>query len=269
MDRLMLGALALVPCLVFGAGRSVTPDMYGGNAKAWQVQRHNEKMKLVAQGGAKVVFIGDSITHFWEGSGKGVWQKYFADGEFKALNLGTSADRTEHLLWRLAAGELDGYEAKCILLMIGTNNTGHFPIEKESPADTVAGIRKVLDLIAAKQPKARIVLTSIFPRGNGPTDGYRVRNNAVNKEIAKFADGKKIIWCDFSDKYLDREGRLSHELFPDYLHPNALGYEIWANEVMPLIRQCLTASPDAVIPSVWPSAPAYYAPVKPPAPAKK
>ena len=257
--RFLALAAAFAAASAFGAIRAVTPTAWNGDPNCWQMKRHAEKMKDVANGGAKVVFIGDSITHFWEGNGKAQWKKYFADGAHRALNLGTSADRTEHVLWRLTeGGELDGYEAKCILLMIGTNNSGHFPFAKEPPIDTIMGIRRILEVIAEKQPKARVILTSIFPRGRDANDSYRRRNDVVNKEIATFADGKRVIWCDFSDKFLDAQGRLSRELFPDLLHPNARGYEIWASAVVPLVDKALAASPDDAIPSVWPSSPTGY-----------
>ena len=257
-----IGAAAL--CIVaaatsFGEIRAVTPDAWKGDPNCWQMKRHAEKMAFVTNGGEKVVFIGDSITHFWETAGKAQWAKYFAKGPRKALDLGTSADRTEHVLWRITdGGELDGYEAKVILLMIGTNNTGHFPPENETPIDTIMGIRRILDVIKEKQPNARTILTAIFPRGESPSDEHRRRNDVVNKEIATFADGKSVIWCDFSDKFLDAQGRLSRELFPDLLHPNARGYEIWAGAVIPLIDRCLAADTDEVIPSVWPSSPVGY-----------
>ena len=256
---ILAGALSLCVLSSFAAIRAVTPAAWDGNPECWQMKRHREKMASVTNGGAKVVFIGDSITHFWETHGKAQWNKYFADGKYKALNLGTSADRTEHVLWRLTEGrELDGYEAKCILLMIGTNNSGQFPFEKEPPVDTILGIREILNVIAAKQPNARTILTSIFPRGRDDGDPIRRRNEVVNKEISKFADGKKVIWCDFSDKFLDAQGRLSRELMPDLLHPNARGYEIWVSAVLPLIDAVLQAAPDEVIPSVWPSYPRGY-----------
>ena len=256
---ILLSATAFACAASFGAIRAVTPTAWNGDPNCWQMKRHNEKMAVVTNGGAKVVFIGDSITHFWEGNGKAQWAKYFAEGQRKALDLGTSADRTEHVLWRLTEGkELDGYEAKVILLMIGTNNSGHFPFDKEPPVDTILGIREILRVIREKQPNARTILTAIFPRGADANDACRRRNDVVNKEIAKFADGKKVIWCDFSDKFLDAQGRLSREIFPDLLHPNALGYEMWASAVIPLIDKALAAGPDEAIPSVWPSNPRIY-----------
>ena len=253
------GACALGLFASEAAIRAVTPTAWNGDPNCWQMRRHFEKMGSVTNGGAQVVFIGDSITHFWETKGKAQWAKYFTEGRRRALNLGTSADRTEHVLWRLTEGrELDGYEAKCILLMIGTNNSGHFKFEDETPIDTIFGIKAILRVIAEKQPHARTILTAIFPRGADATNDYRRRNDVVNRELAKLADGKRVIWCDFSDKFLDAQGRLSPEIFPDLLHPNALGYEIWAGSVIPLIDKVLNATPDEVIPSVWPSHPGTY-----------
>ena len=259
--RSLFAALSIACALTGadGAIRAVTPTAWNGDVNCWQMKRHHEKMNVVTNGGSKVVFIGDSITHFWEDAGRGglpVWEKYFKGAPYHALDLGTSADRTEHVLWRLTEGkELDGYEAKCILLMIGTNNSGHFPVEKETPIDTIFGIKEILRVIAEKQPNARVILQAIFPRGATANDRCRQRNDVVNKEIAKFADGKRVIWCDFSDKFLDAQGRLSPELFPDYLHPNRWGYEIWASAIIPLIDKVLAAGPDDVIPSVWPTNP--------------
>ena len=108
--------------------RAVTPcPPDAGWTKSWWMPRHNQKKEQARAGGAPVVFVGDSITHNWESAGKGQWNKYFAAGRYRALNLGFSGDRTEHVLWRLDHGELSGYEAKAVVLMIGTNNTGHFP----------------------------------------------------------------------------------------------------------------------------------------------
>ena len=256
---ILSGIFALGSISAFADIRAVTPTAWNGDPNCWQMKRHLQKMDSVTNGGAKVVFIGDSITHYWEGKGKEQWAKYFSTGARRALDLGTTADRTEHVLWRLTEGrELDGYEAKCILLMIGTNNSGHFPFEKEPPVDTILGIKRILEVIRQKQPGARTVLTAIFPRGADRNDSYRRRNDMVNREIAKFADGVHVIWCDFSDKFLAPDGSLSRDLFPDLLHPNERGYEIWASAVIPLIDRILAAGDDEVIPSVWPSGPMNY-----------
>lgn len=241
MKKISMMMLALTPVLAFGAIRAMTPTAWNGDPNCWQMKRHNEKMKLVAAGGAKVVFVGDSITHFWEDRGQEQLRKYFSEGDYKMLDLGISGDRTEHVLWRLTEGkELDGYAAKVVLLMIGTNNTGHFSMTDEPPIDTILGIHKILQTIREKQPTAKIVLTAIFPRGATMNDPLRRRNEIVNREIAKFADGKMIFWCDFNDQLLTVDGELPRGIFPDLLHPNGYGYEVWAAAVKPYIDYALS-----------------------------
>ena len=220
-------------------------------AIGWWPQRFAEKQKAVEAGGSSVVFIGDSITHNWEGPGKAAWDKYFAGAPYHALQLGFSGDRTEHLLWRIEHGEFDGYEAKAIILMIGTNNTGHFPFEKEPPSDTILGIKAVVDALLEKQPKARIILHPILPRGSGIDDECRRRDSIVNREIVKLVDGRRVVWCDFSTSLLLPDGTIPHDICPDELHPCAAGYEIWANAVMPVIDRVLATPPGIPVPSVF------------------
>src|SRR4051794_14964809 len=67
---------------------------------------------------AEVIFIGDSITQGWEGEGKEVWAKQYT--KYNAVNLGIGGDRTQHVLWRLENGNLEGLKPKAAVVMIGT-----------------------------------------------------------------------------------------------------------------------------------------------------
>ena len=247
MNRLVFAALAAVVsgALMADPVRSLTPVPQSNDPNHWWVKRFNEKQELVKKGGSEVVFIGDSITHFLENSE--VWKKHLAVAPYNALNLGFSADRTEHVLWRLDHGELDGFTAKVIVLMIGTNNTGHFNRNDETPVDTIIGVNEVIRKIRQKQPKAKIVLHPIFPRGEKPTDEKRVRNEIVNESIRQLADGQTIFLCDFNDFLTETDGTLSKEVFPDLLHPGPKGQKIWVKAVLPLINRLL-AAPEADVP---------------------
>ena len=254
MKKIIISGVLLLAAAAMADIRALTPVPQNADPKSWWMQRFRQKQAeraaFATNGAPKVVFIGDSITHFWETNGKSVWGRYFAGSTFKAYNLGYSADRTEHVLWRLDNGELDGYETKAVVLMIGTNNSGHFPLAKETPADTVAGIRAILDKIREKQPKAKILLCAIFPRGRDERDGYRVRNEAVNRVISGFCDGRTIVWCDFTRRMLRADGVLPIGFMPDCLHPGAAGYEVWANAIMPPLKEMLRG--DYVITGVLP-----------------
>ena len=86
------------------------------------VARHEGFVAQAKQGGIDILFMGDSITDFWRNRGSNVWNQYYAPRH--AANFGISGDRTQHVLWRMDNGELDGIKPKVVVLMIGTNNTG-------------------------------------------------------------------------------------------------------------------------------------------------
>lgn len=204
---------------------------------AWWEKRFNAKKALADKGEWEVVFLGDSITQGWERSGKEAWNKYFSD--YKILNLGYSGDRTDHVLWRIDNGELDKCQPKLLIMMIGTNNTGHRKLEDESPQDTADGIKAILERLKKKLPQTRIVLLAIFPRDNQPDGPRRVRNNKVNEMIKQYADGKHVVFMDINSKMLEADGTLTKEMMPDFLHPKELGYNIWAEAMVPVIKDAV------------------------------
>lgn len=201
--------------------KAVTPEVHSGTEK-----RHERFNEISKAGKARLVFLGDSITESWENGGKGVWDQHYAKRD--AANFGVSGDRTEHVLWRLDNGNFDGLSPKLIVIMIGTNNTGH---RKDPAAETAAGVQAILDRLKVKCPDSRILLMAIFPRGERADDELRVINTAANALIEQMADGKKIIYKDIGKRFLDDKGVLKKELMPDFLHPNEKGYAIWADAI--------------------------------------
>jgi len=201
----------------------------------WWVKRHHAKLEeKKALGDVKLVFLGDSITHAWEKKGKTVWAKNYA--KYNALNLGYSGDRTEHVLWRLQNGEIDGISPKVIVMMIGTNNVGH---RKEASEKTAAGIKAILDIIKTKQPQTKVLLLGIFPRGDKATHPMRKLNDATNKLISAYADGKSVQYLSINEKFLEKDGTLSKKVMPDLLHPASEQYQVWADAIAPSLKKLL------------------------------
>lgn len=201
--------------------KAVIPEVHAGTE-----QRHERFNEISKEGKAKLVFLGDSITQSWEGGGKAVWEKHYANRA--AANFGISGDRTENVLWRLDHGNFDGLFPALIVVMIGTNNAGH---RKDSAADIAAGVQAILDRLKTKCPDSKILLMAIFPRGEKPDDELRRLNDEANKLIEKMADGKKIVFKDIGKQFLDDKGVLKRELMPDFLHPNEKGYAVWADAI--------------------------------------
>lgn len=189
---------------------------------------------MTQKGGIDVVFLGDSITQGWEGSGKATWDKEFAP--LKAGNFGFSGDRTEHVLWRLEHGEMTGLKAKVVVLMIGTNNIGH---GSSDPPQTATGVRAVVSKLRTAMPKAKVLLLGIFPRGESATDPMRVKVAEATAAFRTLHDGKWVHFLDIGDAFVRPDGTLRTKLMPDLLHLNDGGYEIWAKAIRPTLDRLL------------------------------
>ncbi|WP_223144983.1 platelet-activating factor acetylhydrolase IB subunit [Teredinibacter waterburyi] len=203
-------------------------------AVSWWEPRHNEKLALAASANVDIVMLGDSITHFWETDGADVWQEYYADKN--AFNLGFSGDRTEHVLWRLEHGAVAEISPKLVVLMIGTNNTGH---RMDPAAYTAIGVSAIVTELRERLPESKILLLGIFPRAYSPYNEMRLRNVEINKKISDLDDAKNIFYLDIGNIFLAADGTIRADLMPDYLHPNAEGYALWAAAMQPAIERLL------------------------------
>jgi beta-glucosidase len=186
----------------------------------------------------RVLFLGDSITQRWDlplWGAKPVWDANMP--QRGVLNAGVAGDRSEHLLWRLDHGNLDGPAPKGVIVLIGTNDLAH----GRPPELAAEGIRAVLIRLRQKLPNTRILLLGLWPRGATPADPLRQEVGVVNHLIQSCADGGSIVYADIGGVLLDGKGVLSTTLSPDLLHFSAAGYERLAPKLDPLIDQLLAA----------------------------
>ena len=197
------------------------------------VKRHEGFVEIAKKGGVDVLLLGDSITDGWRSGGKKVYGEHFEP--LKSANFGIGGDRTQHVLWRLQNGELEGITPKVCMLMIGTNNG------KDSADDVVAGITAIVKEFQKKSPSTKILLLGIFPRGEKPNAG-REKNDKVNSVVAKLDDGGKTVkYLDIGAKFMNEDKSISKEIMPDFLHLSEKGYQIWADAVMGSVKELLAA----------------------------
>lgn len=203
------------------------------------VQRHEGFVQEAQKGGIDILFLGDSITDFWRNRGSNVWNQFYAPRH--AANFGISGDRTQHLLWRIDHGELDGIHPKVVVLMIGTNNTGKendHQTPRNTVPQTIEGVQAVVSDIRRKLPDSKILLLAIFPRST-LDDPQRAQVALINPVIARLDDGKMVRYLDLGPRFLADDGALPRSIMPDLLHPNAKGYQIWAGAMEPTLVELL------------------------------
>ncbi|QJR82282.1 1,4-beta-D-glucan glucohydrolase [Alteromonas pelagimontana] len=196
----------------------------------WWMPRHEEKLAQAKEQDIEVVMLGDSITQGWENGGKTVWSSHF--GDISTLNLGFGGDRTENVLWRLQHGALDNVSPELVVIMIGTNNTGH---RLDSPQAISQGVAAIVDKVKKATPDAKVLLLAIFPRSAEAADELRQNNEQTNALLKQLAKEKGVMFDNFNKQFLTANGELTTTIMPDLLHPEEEGYEIWARQLEPYI----------------------------------
>jgi lysophospholipase L1-like esterase len=262
---LALGLLA--PVLAAGEKAADNPAAQKLNR---DIPRHKDFLGRIEQskGAGDVIFLGDSITHGWEG--QKAWQEHF--GAFRPVNLGIGGDQTGHVLWRITDGhELAHLNPKAAVMMIGTNNTGG-----HSAQQIAGGITAIVEELKRQKPHMKILVLGVFPRGNSGdaersleqiTQGVGPINEELKKEkpdikrlnalvrnleqqrgtipaaklnkkiaeinalIANLDDGKTVFFKDIGKEFLTESGGLPGEIMPDYLHLSAKGYDLWGKAI--------------------------------------
>ena len=200
---------------------------------------HEQLLEKAKQDHVDVYFIGDSITRRWGATDYpeflAHWKKTFFG--WNAGDFGWGADRIQNMLWRLENGEFDGVNPKVIVILAGTNNIGHGPVDDAKVAEVTEGIKALIGFCQHRAPSATIILTAIFPRNDSP--GLMPGIQRINHELAGLADGKSVRFLNVNDKFADADGVLFAGMTMDKLHPTLKGYEAWADGLRPILTELL------------------------------
>ncbi len=171
----------------------------------------------------EIVMIGNSITHYWSGepshktwhAGVDSWNDIFADRN--VVNCGYGWDRLGNMMWRMMHEELDGFNAKHIFVMAGTNDI--YSRTEEAIAEGMVGL---IEYIRVKQPLARIHVVHIYPRRKAIDRVDKV--NAAADRLLKESGLTNYDIVDVKPVLTKADGTLDESLFRDGLHPNEEGY---------------------------------------------
>ncbi len=202
---------------------------------------HAQLLQKAKQGRIDIYFEGDSIVRRWGATDYpdflANWKKNFYG--WNAANFGWGGDGTQHILWRLQNGELDGIHPKVIVLLAGTNNVGAEPGDEARVAEIARGVKAIADLCREKAPSATIILTAIFPRNDNMAVMPSITQ--INARLAGIADGTKVRFLNINDRLADNDGRALEGVLNerDKLHPTLTGYQIWADALKPIFLELL------------------------------
>jgi len=201
---------------------------------ALEGQRHDFFIELAQKGDIDLVFFGRTTTEmwWWPARGKSVWDREL--GSLKAANFGSQGTHADSLVWRMQNGELDGYQAKLVVLS-DVGSLGEPMPSGSRFADLAAGYAAVIAEIRARQPQAKILLLAAFPRGLQTIQEWRELAAANAAAVAGLVDDETVFYADFGERFYRPDGAYNGEVWGGTAGVGAQPalFEVWAKELQP------------------------------------
>jgi platelet-activating factor acetylhydrolase IB subunit beta/gamma len=209
------------------------------------ISQHNRFIVEARKKEPEVLIVGDSIVQLL--TQDEIWDKMFVP--LHCLNFGIGGDQTQHVLWRLKNGELEGFAPKVIVILVGTNNQDH-TIEQ-----IVDGLMEIARTCRTEQPQANVIVMGIPPRGqydNPLRHKIAAINANVAEKIHQLDKRDNVYFFDVDPRwFIGADGAISHHDMYDYLHLTRAGYRKLAEplleEIQAHLKHFMTAdliSPD-------------------------
>ena len=218
----------------------------GAMSHALEGQRHDQFIELAQKGDIDLVFFGTTETEmwWWNARGRAVWDREYAGR--KAQNFGSQGTNARTLLWRMQNGELDGYEAKLIVIQLAYDGfrTIADTLNPSREPEFLAEWSAVLAEVRARQPQAKILLLAPIPRGIAPFATHQAWREAADLNAAvieKLSDGQVVFYANFGDRFFLPDGSYNHAYWSTLggvgvgMQPAA--FELWAEELEPWIER--------------------------------
>ena len=193
-----------------------------------------------------IIMVGDSITSQWGGGQMGPWTATWTAnfGSYKAINMGIGGDRTSSVLWRLdhAPFELLTKPPKVCVLQIGNNNQ-YLKAQGVPTSSSVQGVVTCLKNLRSKFPNTPIIWINLFPVTGSNTylkELHDACNAAGITDPASTNYVSNVYPLDLWSQYASSDGVSANPgYFYDGVHPSATGYQLWADNMKPMIAALL------------------------------
>lgn len=193
----------------------------------------NFKNAVILENDVKVdfVFIGDSITDFWE------INAYLGGSNKMVINRGIGGDTTEFVLKRFDADVVQLKPKHCIL-MIGINDAWDLeddPWTQKKGMDIEDVISRaycnIYEMIKkAKENNINLILCSILPTNMEFTNKNKERSSyvlEVNKRLKAISNKEELIYVNYYSAFVENgQTYVKDGLTAEGLHPNTKGYNI-------------------------------------------
>ncbi|MFM7887107.1 MAG: SGNH/GDSL hydrolase family protein [Pseudanabaena sp.] len=178
-----------------------------------------------------VVFFGDSRTVDWP---------EIPNIPFEFINRGINGQTTEQVLGRLSA-HVGSLSPQIVVVQVGVNDLADLATLPNAPRNIIntckQNIQKIVDRLA-KEVKATVILTTIFPAGESQSLRWPEEADRAIIEVNQFIKSLKsdrVIILDAAALLADERGKVRQIYSRDLLHLNKRGYTMLNEELLKIL----------------------------------
>jgi lysophospholipase L1-like esterase len=228
-----------------GVGCHLTPPAGQGEAGDWGFvgcfKTENAQFKSQPPGGARVVFMGDSVTQFWRQR-----SPFFASEGYAGR--GIVAQTAAQMLVRFRSDVLDLHPA-VVHIMAGTNDVAQ-NAGPETDEEILGYLASMVELAQANG--VAVILAAIppsadFPWSRGLHPAQRIQ--ALNLRLKAYAAARHAVFVDYGQILAAPDGAMKAEYTQDGAHPTAMGYAAIEPMTRAAIARALSAKPGILSPT--------------------
>lgn len=178
-----------------------------------------------------VVFVGDSITYYWDGDAPVPPLAQLVPGE---INAGISGNLTSEMLARFKADVLS-HNPRVVVILGGVNDI------LKTPSPTIDNIASMAEQASAQG--SIVVIGLVMPVTAYWQAPYEYTSTAAgdaaiqnwDQQLRALAAAYGYHILDYYDAVLLPDGTQNTTLFADGLHPNAAGYDVMWSVLKPML----------------------------------
>ena len=169
----------------------------------------------------RIVFMGDSITEFWDGLAG------FESAATRVLNRGIRGQNSSQMLLRFQDDAISLRPA-LIVLLCGSNDLRSYVGEAASVGEGALerihrNVTSMVDIASSRGVKMLLSsLPPVDPRHPVHRDPQWIQR--INAALAALASARSLEFVDYHGALVDGQGCLPGEYSEDGVHPNAPGY---------------------------------------------
>ncbi|HEV2350548.1 MAG TPA: SGNH/GDSL hydrolase family protein [Terriglobia bacterium] len=220
-------------CLLFQAQHLV--DQLQDWNQLGRYDEDNQKLEAEPPQPGRVVFLGDSITDFWD------LKRDFPGKPY--VNRGISGQTTPQMLVRVFPDVIDLHPAALIVLA-GTND-----ISANTGPETLKMLEENFKAITelAQLHHIKVILCAVMPVSDYTKNKQTVHRPPadilkLNAWLRTYTEKVHAVYADYYSATVDAQGMLKDGFSEDGLHPNVKGYALMAPVAEAAIEKALKES---------------------------